>query len=167
MSYIGNPPLVGAYQKLDDISSGFNGVTTTFNLTAAATPVTPGTPNALVISLGGVVQEPAISYSVSGSTITFNPAPASGTSFWGVMLGNVLYVGVSSGTIAPGGLSAGAPTWDTTGQLSVTGAIIENAQTISADYTITSTKNALSAGQITINSGVTVTVPSGSTWTIV
>jgi len=113
------------------------------------------------------VQEPAISYSVSGSTITFNPAPASGTSFWGVMLGNVLYVGVSSGTIAPGGLSAGAPTWDTTGQLSVTGAIIENAQTISADYTITSTKNALSAGQITINSGVTVTVPSGSTWTIV
>ena len=61
MSYIGNPPLIGAYQKLDDISSGFNGVTTTFNLTSATTAVTPGTPNALVISLGGVVQEPGSS----------------------------------------------------------------------------------------------------------
>jgi hypothetical protein len=83
------------------------------------------------------------------------------------MLGDVLYVGVSSGTVSPGMLSTGGPSWDTTGQLSVTGAIIENAQTISSNYTITSAKNALSAGQITINSGVTVTVPSGSTWTIV
>ena len=165
MSYIGNPPLIGSYAKLDDISSGFNGVTTTFNLTSSSTAVTPGSANALIISLGGVVQEPTSSYTVSTSTIT--TAPAAGTAFWGVMLGNVLYVGVSSGTISPGMLSTGGPSWDTTGQLSVTGAIIENAQTISSNYTITSSKNALSAGQITINSGVTVTVPSGSTWTIV
>jgi hypothetical protein len=167
MSYIGNPPLVGSYSKIDDISSGFNGATTTFNLTSASTAVTPGSANALIISLGGVVQEPTSSYTVSTSTITFTTAPAAGTSFWGVMLGDVLYVGVSSGTVAPGMLSTGGPSWDTTGQLSVTGAIIENAQTISSNYTITSSKNALSAGQITINSGVTVTVPSGSTWTIV
>ena len=167
MSYIGNPPLIGSYAKLDDISSGFNGVTTTFNLTSSSTAVTPGSANALIISLGGVVQEPTSSYTVSTSTITFTTAPAAGTAFWGVMLGNVLYVGVSSGTISPGMLSTGGPSWDTTGQLSVTGAIIENAQTISSNYTITSSKNALSAGQITINSGVTVTVPSGSTWTIV
>jgi hypothetical protein len=167
MSYIGNPPLVGSYKKIDDISSGFNGVTTTFNLTSSSTAVTPGTPNALIISLGGVVQEPTSSYTVSGSTITFTTAPAASTAFFGVMLGDVLYVGVSSGTVAPGMLSTGGPSWDTTGQLSVTGAIIENAQTISANYTITSSKNAMSAGLITINSGVTVTVPSGSTWTIV
>ena len=167
MSYIGNPPLIGSYSKLDDISGSFNGSTTTFNLTSNSTSVTPGSPNALIISLGGVVQEPTSSYTVSNNTITFTTAPASGTAFWGVMLGNVLYVGVSSGTISPGMLSAGVPSWDTTGQLSVTGAIIENAQTISSNYTITSAKNALSAGQITINSGVTVTVPSGSTWTIV
>jgi hypothetical protein len=83
------------------------------------------------------------------------------------MLGDVLYVGVSQGTVSYGMLSTGGPSWDTTGQLSVTGAIIENAQTISANYTITSSKNAMSAGLVTINSGVTVTVPSGSTWTIV
>ena len=43
----------------------------------------------------------------------------------------------------------------------------ENAQTVTANYTITSTKNAMSAGPITIDSGVTVTVPSGSFWTVV
>ena len=43
----------------------------------------------------------------------------------------------------------------------------ENSATISADYTITTGNNALSAGPITINSGVTVTVPSGSTWSVI
>ena len=44
---------------------------------------------------------------------------------------------------------------------------VENAQTVTADYTLTTGKNAMSAGPITINSGVTVTVPSGQVWTIV
>lgn len=43
----------------------------------------------------------------------------------------------------------------------------ENDQTVTADYTIPANKNAMSAGPITINSGVTVTVSSGATWTIV
>ena len=43
----------------------------------------------------------------------------------------------------------------------------ENDQTVSTSYTITSGKNAMSAGPITIASGVVVTVPSGSTYTIV
>ena len=43
----------------------------------------------------------------------------------------------------------------------------ENSINVSADYTITTGKNAMSAGPITINTGITVTVPSGSTWTIV
>ncbi len=47
------------------------------------------------------------------------------------------------------------------------GAIYENAQTISSNYTITNGKNAMSAGPITIDSGVTVTVGSGETYTIV
>jgi hypothetical protein len=46
-------------------------------------------------------------------------------------------------------------------------AFYENDITITADYTITTGKNAMSAGAITVNSGVTVTVPSGSTWSIV
>jgi hypothetical protein len=43
----------------------------------------------------------------------------------------------------------------------------ENASTISSNYTVTVGNNAMSAGPITVSSGVTVTVPSGSTWTIV
>lgn len=44
---------------------------------------------------------------------------------------------------------------------------VENDQTVTANYTLTTGKNAMSAGPITINSGVTVTVPSGQIWTIV
>jgi hypothetical protein len=43
----------------------------------------------------------------------------------------------------------------------------ENDQTVTTNYTITNGKNAMSAGPITINSGVTVTVGSGETLTIV
>lgn len=43
----------------------------------------------------------------------------------------------------------------------------ENGQNVTTDYTITSGKNAMSAGPITINSGVTVTVGAGETWTVV
>jgi len=43
----------------------------------------------------------------------------------------------------------------------------ENGQTVTTDYTLTSNTNAMSAGPISINSGITVTVPSGAVWTIV
>lgn len=43
----------------------------------------------------------------------------------------------------------------------------ENSNTITSNYTVTSGKNALSAGPITINTGVTVTVTSPSAWSIV
>jgi hypothetical protein len=45
--------------------------------------------------------------------------------------------------------------------------LYENNSVISANYTITTGNNAMSAGPITVNAGVTVTVPSGSRWTIV
>ena len=66
----------------------------------------------------------------------------------------------------------------TTGNLTATGqvsgavvratfGIFENPTTIATSYTITSDSNALSAGPVTVDSGVTITVPSGSRWTIV
>jgi hypothetical protein len=42
----------------------------------------------------------------------------------------------------------------------------ENSKVITTSYTITSTKNAMSAGDITINSGATVTVPTDCRWII-
>jgi hypothetical protein len=43
---------------------------------------------------------------------------------------------------------------------------VENSLTVTTDYTITTGKSASSVGDLTINSGVTVTVPSGSRWVI-
>jgi len=43
----------------------------------------------------------------------------------------------------------------------------ENGQNVTSNYTITNGKNAMSAGPITVNSGVTVTVGDGETWTVV
>jgi len=43
----------------------------------------------------------------------------------------------------------------------------ENDQVVTSDYTITTGKNAMSAGPITIANTVVVTIPSGSVWTIV
>lgn len=44
---------------------------------------------------------------------------------------------------------------------------LENGQTVTTSYTLTTGRNAVSAGPITINSGITVTVPSGANWSIV
>ena len=46
------------------------------------------------------------------------------------------------------------------------GAIYENTQSINANYTITTNKNGFSVGPITVASGVTLTVPSGSRYVI-
>lgn len=43
----------------------------------------------------------------------------------------------------------------------------ENDQTVTTNYTITTNKNAVTAGPVTVDSGVTVTVPSGSVWVVV
>jgi len=58
--------------------------------------------------------------------------------------------------------------FNATNKVAITGgAIWENSNAIASNYTITSSTNGLSAGDITINSGVTVTIPSGSRWVIV
>jgi cytoskeletal protein CcmA (bactofilin family) len=43
---------------------------------------------------------------------------------------------------------------------------VENSDDVTVDYTITSGKNAMSVGPITVEAGVVVTIPSGSRWVI-
>jgi hypothetical protein len=43
----------------------------------------------------------------------------------------------------------------------------ENSQNVTTNYTISTNKNAMSAGPITVDAGVIVTIPSGSVWTVV
>ena len=59
-------------------------------------------------------------------------------------------------------------TWATldTDSNTTTKGLYEHEHTIDANYSITSGSNALSAGPITISTGVSVTIPTGSTWVI-
>jgi hypothetical protein len=45
--------------------------------------------------------------------------------------------------------------------------IVVNSQTVSADYTIAAGNNGMSAGTVSVNSGVTVTIATGSVWTVI
>jgi hypothetical protein len=185
VAYIGTEPVVGQYRLIDDISGSFNGSTTTFNLQVTGTAVTAGSAQQLLVSLGGVIQAPGIDYIVSTNSITFTTAPTLGLSFFAILMGDSLNIGSpSDGTVTASKLSlsgglpgqtyvinTGGTAW-TFGFAGATGGgsdqvFYENGQTVNTNYTLTSNKNAMSAGPITIASGVTVTIPSGSTWTIV
>ena len=72
--------------------------------------------------------------------------------------GIVTYFGDGSQLTGVGGAVGGATT---------NAVFYENDNSVDVSYTITSGKNAMAAGPIEIKSGVTVTVPSGSFFTIV
>lgn len=78
----------------------------------------------------------------------------------------------SSGITVTGTVAATAYTGDGSALTGISptvagGVIYENSQTISSNYTISTNKNAMSAGPITIANNVTLTIPSGSTYVIV
>ena len=87
MPYVGPQPKLGRNREVDDISSGFNGSATAFTLAVSGSNVSPGTANDIYVSLGGVIQNPNQDFTIAGSTITFTTAPASGLSFFAVVLG--------------------------------------------------------------------------------
>ena len=184
MSYIGTQPIVGQYRKLDDISSGFNGSTTTFTTSVGSQNVTAGTPQQLLVSVGGVIQQPNTDYTTSTNSITFTTPPASGLDFFAVLMGDTLNIGTpSDGTVtlskmnATGGLEGQTFVVDGTGQFvfGTSGAggsggdriFFLNEQNVTTNYTIPTGFNAGTFGPCTIDSGVTVTIPSGSAWAIV
>ena len=87
MAYIGPEPKLGRNREVDDISGSFNGSTTAFTLQVGGSNASPGSTNSLIVSVGGVVQNPNTDYTVSASTLTFTTAPASGLSFFALILG--------------------------------------------------------------------------------
>ena len=106
MSYIGQRPVVGRYIKLDQISSGFNSSTTSFSMTAGSQAVFPGTARNLLLSLGGVIQEPKTDFTISGSQITFTTPPVANTTFFCVVFGDMQAIGQpSDGTVIPASIA--------------------------------------------------------------
>ena len=112
MPYIGNSPAnIGNYQVVDDISPTFNGVLTSFALTALTLPINPAKSGQLLVNVNGVLQEPddtgTDGFLVSGSNIVFSSAPAAGATFWAVWQGQAVDIGTpSDATVGTDQLSA-------------------------------------------------------------
>ena len=96
MAYIGAEPLPGQNREVDDISSSFNGSTTAFTLQVSGVNVSPESPNNILVNIGGILQNPGTDYTIAASTITFTTAPASGLSFFALILG----AGINTATVA-------------------------------------------------------------------
>lgn len=119
--------------------------------TAAAGAFTTLTANGLVTftSTGAL--------GINAGTTAQRPTPATGYFRFNTTLGKFEgYTGTAWGSVGGGATGGGADE-----------VFFENSKTVTADYTITTGKNAMSAGPITINSGVSVTVPAGSVWTVI
>ena len=103
-----DPARAANIKELDDISGSFNGSTTAFSLTVSSATVEPVSAQQLLISVGGVMQNPSDDYTVSGSTITFTTAPSNGLTFFGVFLGQALSLNtIADGSVTISSLASG------------------------------------------------------------
>lgn len=172
-------PIVASW--LNDVNTGtyttLPGLVTSVSLKAGSGA------NTDITSLGGLTTPLSILQGGTGSTTAVNAAIALGikTSATGSI---ILPVGTTAQRDAgtPTGYlrynstlsqfeGYGAAGWGKVGGGATGGgtdsAFYENDQTITTNYTLTAGKNAMSAGPITIADGVTVTIGTGQTWTIV
>ena len=85
MAYIGRDI---QYGTLDKQSFTANSSTTAFSLDSAVKDA-----KSLLVVVGGVVQEPEVAYTASGTILTFSEAPATGNAVYAVYLGKELTSG--------------------------------------------------------------------------
>ena len=105
MPYVGRGLERGNYLKLDNIESGFNGITTAFNLTSGGSAFYPGSSYSLLVSLGGIIQEAEVGFTINNSTLTFAAAPVGSDDCFIVALGQSLNINVpGDGTVGDGQL---------------------------------------------------------------
>jgi len=147
MAFIGSTPSTQNLVASADYFNG-DGVTIAFTLSR---PVYATYQVSVVVE--NVPQNPSSAYTVSGNTITFTSAPPAGTNnIYVVYTTQVINLAAGGGAATGGGSDA---------------VFYLNGQTVTTSYTISANQNAMSAGPITIDAGATVTVPAGTTWTVV
>ena len=113
MAYIGRQQTSSTFLKLDDLSSQFDDSTTTFNLTVGGEAFFAGNPYSLLVSLGGVIQEPISSFTIVENQINFAAAPMAGADFFIVVLATTNITPLQTLTI---GARSGAHTMDLHGR---------------------------------------------------
>ena len=151
----------------------------------------PDFPNGITVT--GVVTSTSISQTINGNLSVTGNIGIGGTLTYedvtnvdsigiitartGVIVGSgvtlnatgVIATGVITATsfIGSGANLTNLPPSAPVGGASTNQVFFENDNSVDVNYSVTSGKNAMSAGPIAIKSGITVTVPSGSFWTIV
>jgi len=158
MAYIGRGLVQGTYIKLDDLQGSFNGTTSTFNLTSGGQSFKPGSASALLVSLGGVIQEPIESYTVVDDQITFSNPPTSDANIFLIALGSAVSIGTpADGTIDATKLRDPFGTYTGTGGFTLTGIVSATEFRGSGKYL-----TELSAGKFISDSiGITTNTPAG------
>ena len=111
MAYLGNTPQIGQYRKMDNLV--FDGVQQTFDITISGVPFNPPTAYAMMVSLNGVIQNPGVNFSISGSQISFASPPVALTPFFGLIFGDTLYTGTpSDATVTNSKIAQGTINYD-------------------------------------------------------
>ncbi len=110
MPYIGNNiRSADDYRLIDDVSSSFNGSTTSFPLQVSGVSPAPfpKSPQQVLISVNGVIQEPdptgTAGFNIVGNNIVFSSAPTNGQAFFGIIYATADYI--NAGGTFPAGSS--------------------------------------------------------------
>ena len=120
--------------------------TSSFTINSATIAI----PTALTLSSTGAVKIPT-------GTTAERPTASTGQIRYNTTLTRFEGYGASTWSLIGGGATGGGNNQ----------AFYENDITVTDNYTITANKNAMSAGPITVNNDVTVTVPNGSSWIVI
>ena len=145
MAYIGVPPFGQTVRTVTEITAS-----------AGQTVFAPSggyMPGYIDVYLNGVLLNTADFGAPDGVNVTLMVAASASDEFK-----SIAYFPVELVSAGGGGGATGGGTDEV---------FYENGQTVNSDYTIVSTKNALSAGPITVTGGVTVTVESGARWVVI
>ena len=149
--------------NLDDIANGSTHVKSTNDFTDASLAKLGGiealadVTDATNVEAAGAVMESGANGSAiipNGTTAQRDGSPSAGFFRWNTTTTSAeIYDGSAWGLVG-GGNTTDKVMW-------------EHSFTVDEDYEITTGNNALTSGPITINSGASVTVPSGSSWAII
>ncbi len=132
MPYLGRELTSGNYLKLDDITSQFNGSTTTFQLKSGGSDFFPGSSFSLLVSVAGVIQEADSAYQINNNEITFATAPGASDDAFIIVLGLALGIGV------PGDGTVGLQHLQNSAKLGISTSNSNNTSTVSVGGGVTS-----------------------------
>ena len=149
MSTLGKSPQFGIYQRMDAITGTSD---SSYTLKINLIPQPNFIAEQLIVSVNGVIQSPNSAYTVNGSTITFSEAIDSSDAIdFITAMGHAHSTNtVSDNTITAIKLN------DAIGITSTP--VRKNRNSISTGFTLDSNDNAMVAGPITIDSGVSVVI---------